>query len=184
MNAPNPFELLADNAGDEAEALNLDQLAAAAGDIDAAASSAEGIAPDGKAPPPPAAIDYTAEAVELTEFLATMFLPLYPRLAGVWTAERRAVVAPRLGAVLAKHGLSLERMLGTWGAEIMLCAAVAPLVLPTIQAVKQDNAEFRAKARQGNQATQTPGAATVAPTPPPPGVPAAPPDPNRFHEQA
>lgn len=168
-----------------AEVLDFGKLAAAAADIDGAATSADQIpGTEAAAPIAPVVIDYTAEAKDLTDFCAGMFLPLYPRLATVWTDEKRAILNQRLGAVLAKHGLSLERLLGQWGPELMLAVCVAPAILPTIQAIKADNAEARAQAQQQSQPQAPAQAAAVAAVATPPGKPAAPPDKAKLHEKA
>lgn len=110
----------------------------------------------------PAPTDWPAEAHDLVDFCAGMFFPLYPRLEAVWNEQRRRTLEGRLAAVLQKYNLNLERLLGKWGPEIMLAGVIAPAIMPTVRAVRDDLADLKAKAKEQARAA------------PPPDKPAAP----------
>jgi len=130
-------------------------------------------------------IDWQAESHDLVDFTTGMFFPLYPRLAGVWTPERCGTLEKRLAAVLKKYNLDMGTLLGKWGPEIMLAAAIAPAVLPTVKAIRLDHAEHKAQAKEKDRAAPAAGQTDVRA---PPAVrtseqgPAAPPDPVKLHE--
>jgi hypothetical protein len=130
-------------------------------------------------------IDWQAESHDLVDFATGMIFPLYPRLAGVWTPERCRTLETRLAAVLKKYNLDLGTLLGKWGPEIMLAAAIAPAVLPTVKAIRTDHAEHKAQQQEKDRAAPPAGRTDVQP---PPAVrtseqgPAAPPDPVKLHE--
>jgi len=84
----------------------------------------------------PVAVDPHAEAVDLIEFANALLLPLYPSLAGVYTADVRARLAAVSAPLMAKYGMSLGRM----GPEIGFLLAVVPLIQPTIAAIRADRA--------------------------------------------
>lgn len=158
------------------------ELGAAARAIDAEAAELEHAGPVPGAPAPAAqAVNWQAESHDLVDFATGMFFPLYPRLAGVWTPERCATLEHRLAAVLEKYKLDMGTLLGKWGPEIMLAAAIAPAVLPTVKAIREDNAERRAKAKEKVRAAPPPDT-PAAPPPPASDRPAAPPDPLKLHE--
>lgn len=107
-------------------------LAEAAADTPAAPG-----APAAAAPAAPAAVvDPHAEAVDLIEFANALLLPLYPSLAGVYTADVRARLAAVSAPLMAKYGMNLGRM----GPEIGFLLAVVPLIQPTIAAIRADRA--------------------------------------------
>jgi hypothetical protein len=134
-----------------------------------------------------APIDWAAEATDLMDFTVDTFVPLYPRLATVWTPERRLKIEKRLARVLEKHNLDMGRILGSWGAEIMLVAAIAPTVPASWQAIKADRAEQQEQAKEASRAAPPSGRTYAQP---PPAVrtvdqgPAAAPDTTKLHEQA
>lgn len=152
---------------DSADQLLVGELAGAAAAIDQAATSAErtDVQPDGAPAAAAVVIDWRAEAHDLVDFTTGMLFPLYPRLETVWTPTRCATLEGRLAAVLQKHNLDMGKLLGKWGPEIMLVATIAPAVMPTVRAVKDDLAELREKARE--QARAAPPAGQAAPPPAP-----------------
>ena len=164
----------------EQERSRFADMGAAAAGIDADAARLEqpgGPAAAPAAPAGPVVVDWNAESRDLVEFAAELFFPLWPRLATVWT-EEALIVDGRLAAVLKKRGLNMERILGQWGAEIMLAAAIVPAVVPTVQAIKADNADHRAAEKTGAAPVKaaTPAAAAAAPE-------AGPTDNNELHQE-
>lgn len=63
-----------------------------------------------------------------------MLSPLYPKLRAVWTPEACKAVAMATAPVLIKHNWVPD--LAKWGPEVMLCLTVAPLLRPTLDALK------------------------------------------------
>jgi len=110
----------------------------------------------------PAPIDWKAEAREVVDLATEGFFPLYPRLAEVWTDQKLDRFTLRLGAVMEKYNLTLGKLLGKWGPEIMLAAVTVPAVVPTYRVVRDTNRELREKAKQ-QQAGQELGVTAAAP---------------------
>lgn len=162
-------------------------LASAAAALDRTAAELDEPLPGAPAAAP-VVIDWQAEAHDLVDFTTGMFFPLYPRLATVWTAERCGTLERRLAAVLKKYNLDMGTLLGKWGPELMLAAAIAPAVLPTYRAIHEDLDELRAKAREQARAAPAPAGAPQSAPPPDlaklsPGPP-APPDQDQLHKAA
>lgn len=154
------------------------QLIEAAGGIDkqatnqadpiASATGEQPAAPPAAAPPPP--IDWKAEASEVVELATEGFLPLYPRLAEVWTPAKLDRLTVRLGAVMQKYDLTLGKLLGKWGPEILLGAVIVPAVVPSYRVVRDTNRELREKAKEQKPPAPVATAAAAAA----PSVPKAP----------
>jgi hypothetical protein len=150
-----------------------EELAAAliktAGAIDGeAAIAADPIAtgqPPGAAPltPLPAPIDWKAEAREVVDLATEGFFPLYPRLEEVWTPAKLERFTLRLSAVMQKYDLTLGKLLGKWGPEIMLAAVTVPAVVPTYRVIRDTNRELREKKKQEQPAGVVTPAAAPAP---------------------
>jgi hypothetical protein len=124
--------------------------------------AATGTPPPVLTPLAPAPIDWKAEAREVVDLATEGFFPLYPRLAEVWTDQKLDRFTLRLSAVMEKYDLTIGKLLGKWGPEIMLAAVTVPAVVPTYRVIRDTNRELREKAKQ----QQPPGA------PPPAGAPA------------
>ncbi len=141
---------------------------AAAIDGEAAASSSPiggekpGDTPSSAPPAPPPPVDWTAEAREVVDLATEGFFPLYPRLREVWTDEKLERLTLRLGAVMQKYDLTLGKLLGKWGPEILLGAAIVPTVVPTYRVIRDTHRELREKAKQERPAPQPAAAATAA----------------------
>lgn len=162
-------------------------------DADATRSDTAGAAGQPAGAPAPLEHDYTADAKELVDFAAELYFPIWPRLEQVWDQERRAKLVVRAAAVMKKWNFTMEAFLGKWGPEIMLAMSVGPAVLPTIQAIKADNADARKKAAEAERAAPPPDKSDA---PPPKAAPApadaaassassaAPPDELKLHKQA
>lgn len=163
-------------------------LLAAAAAIDGAAAGLDQAAPGADpaaAPAGPVVVDWHAEAKDLIDFAAELTFPIWPRLAQVWEPKKLEQLTTRLSRVMQKWDLTSER-LGKWAPEIMLAVTLVPAVIPTVQAIRQDNAEARAKAEEQGRAA--PPAGQVAAPPPkqaprPPGeTPPPAPDALKLHE--
>jgi len=120
-------------------------------------------------------VDYVAEAADLVEFAYANFVELYPSLEKIYTEPVRKKLAAKAGAVLKKRGWTLDRILDRWGAELGLLMAVQPLVVPTMKAIKADNAAARAaeleaqarlEAEKRGQGASPAAAGDVPPAPP------------------
>jgi hypothetical protein len=178
-------ELLEDSRRVDSLLADDSRLAQAARSIDGevAALEGEGPATPGAPAATPVAVDWVSEAHDLVDFTTGMFFPLYPRLQTVWTRERCGSLEVRLAAVLKKYNLDMGTLLGKWGPEIMLAAVIAPAVLPTWRAVKEDNAEHRARAKEKDRAAPPAGEESAPAPPAREGQgPAAPPDRVKLHE--
>jgi hypothetical protein len=82
-------------------------------------------------------VDYDAEARDVIEFAHALFTPVYPTLAQVYTTEAREKIAAAAGPLMRKYSFTL----GVIGPELMFVIAVAPLIVPTVQAIKHDRQE-------------------------------------------
>lgn len=106
---------------------------------------AAGIGPQPGEPAAPAGpTDWKAEADELVEWSYAMFAPLFPRIEPIYTPEKRRAIAAPLAAVCEKYGFTLAEFFRRWGPEFMLAAAVAPVIVPTVRAVRDDLADLKA----------------------------------------
>lgn len=110
----------------------------------------------------PAPVDYNAEARDLVEFLHSLFVPLYPSLATVYTPDVRARIAATAGPLMQKYDFTL----GRFGPELAFGIVVVPLIAPTMQAIKHDREQLakaaEAKAAQkGAVAGDAPGPAAA-----------------------
>jgi hypothetical protein len=143
--------------------------AAAALDREAALIEEAGAAAPGAAPIAPEAIDWTEEAAQLVTFATEMFFPLYPRLETVWTPAKLNALEGRLALVLKKYDLSLAKLLGKYGPEIMLAMVLVPSVMPTARAIRADLADLKAKAKEAARAA--PPVDQPAAAPPKPAAP-------------
>jgi hypothetical protein len=115
-----------------------DVLAAAAVDAEAPASPVAAAAQSTVAP-----IDYATEAREIIEFAHAMFTPLWPSLGTVYTDDVRARIIATAAPLMEKYKFTL----GVIGPELAFVLVTAPLVYPTIAAVKHDNEKRRTEAR-------------------------------------
>lgn len=187
-----------DSADDTRPASLVHELSAEALALDGAAAAAEHTAVRTGAAPaaaPLVVVDWKGEAHDLVDFSTGLFFPLYPRLASVWTPDRCSALEARLALVLQKYNLNMERLLGRWGPELMLAATIAPAVLPTVNAVRDDLRELREKRAEQERAAP-PRGRTEAPPPavrtdartidaaagPASSAPPAPPDQARLHQ--
>jgi len=111
-------------------------MAAAAADTGTATGQdAPGAAP-GAAP----ILDYGKEAADLVEFANAIYTPLWPSLSTVYTDEVRSKIAAAVAPVLQKYGFSLGDFFGKWAPEIGLAVTLAPLIPPTLAAIRADRA--------------------------------------------
>ena len=138
-----------------------DGVAAAARADATAAAAPPGGDPKAAAPAsskPAAPVDYGADARELLDFSVDMLGQAYPSLPVVWSSEVRGRVAVKLGAVFEKYGVTWAELFGRFAPEIGLALALAPVVGPTIKAIKADHQA----AKGGQGAAARPAAAQPA----------------------
>lgn len=167
--------------------------AAAALDREAAALESGAVTIAGAVAAAPVDVDWIQEAGHFTTFAREMFFPLYPRLEQVWTEKKIEALNGRLAVVLQKHDITLLKILGKWGPEIMLAAVIVPSVLPSYKAIAQDLADLKAQAAEKARAAPSKGqpSAPAPPAPTPaqdaaassPAVPGGPPDTAQLHKQ-
>lgn len=86
---------------------------------------------------PKAPVDYNDQCLDLINFTSDMFVPLYPRLADVYTREVKNKLAEGWGPVMQKYNLSLDIIFGKYGCWFGATMATIPLIMPTYQAIKQ-----------------------------------------------
>lgn len=103
--------------------------------------------PDDPAAQPPAEVDHTAEARDLLDFAYESLVPLYPSLAKVYTDDARQRIAIAGGRLLRKYGVDMATLFGQWGDEIAFAMVTLPLVVPTVQAIREDRAKAEAIAK-------------------------------------
>lgn len=108
----------------------------------------------GTVEPPAAPVDYLAEAKDCIEFAYDMFSPLYPSLQPIYTADVRERIAARAAPLMEKYGVTLSVL----GPELSFLITVAPLIVPTVKAIRHDRAQIRA-AQQGG--TENPPTAPI-----------------------
>lgn len=84
-------------------------------------------------------MDASTEAREVIRFAATLFCPLYPSLARVYTEERQEQLAQVSAPLMQKYGFSLGTLFERWGAEINFAIVALPLAKETAGAIKHDN---------------------------------------------
>lgn len=84
-------------------------------------------------------LDAATEAREVIRFATTLFFPLYPSLARVYTEERQEQLAQVSAPLMQKYGLSLGMLFERWGAEINFAIVALPLAKETASAIKHDN---------------------------------------------
>ncbi|HJV86925.1 MAG TPA: hypothetical protein VJ698_15775 [Noviherbaspirillum sp.] len=88
------------------------------------------------------------EAKDLIQFGLSLFTPLYPSLARIYTPEKQQRLAEVTGPLMAKYNLSLGAIFEKWGAEINFAIVALPLAAETAKAIKADNAERKAAAEE------------------------------------
>lgn len=105
-------------------------------------------------------MDPYTEAREIIRFATTLFFPLYPSLARVYTEERQEQLAVVSAPLMRKYGLSLGALFERWGAEINFAIVAAPLAGETAKAIKADNQarELAAKEAEAKERQERPNA--------------------------
>lgn len=139
---------------------DLNQLKAEAAEIDA-----EFIPAGSPDPEPAAGVDYLLEAKNLIEFAVTLFTPLFPSLANVYTEANKAALASASAPMMEKYNLSMGGLFEKFGAEINFAMVSLPLGMQTYRAIQADLAERREKkpepAKKAQAASQSEGAPNV-----------------------
>jgi hypothetical protein len=126
-----------------------DVLAEATADAAQMASPAGATAaPSSTAPTVAAIVDYDAEARDIVAFAYAMFAPIYPSLEAIYTVDARARIVAAAAPLMRKYAFTL----GVVGPELMFVIAVAPLIVPTMKAVKHDNEKARQEASRAEAA--------------------------------
>jgi hypothetical protein len=117
-----------------------DPLLAAADAADAAAAPPAPPAPGEPATgaPDASAADELYGALDLLRLAVTQ---LKPSLAPVWTDQALRRIADAAPPVMAKYGWTVGGFFATWGPEIALVAAAAPLALGTARVLRADAAK-------------------------------------------
>lgn len=145
-------------------------IAAAAADQEPAAPTSSPADPPTSSPAAAAPTDYLAEARDFLDFAKMLCFPIWPSLATIYDDTTTGNIARRLAAVAEKYGITGALIFGKYGAEIMLAGALVPLAIPTIQAIKHDNAQAKANvqktpAGEAGRVEQTAGTSDAAESP-------------------
>lgn len=129
---------------DQARAESLAAIALQVGGDETNAGAPEGV---------PAAVPMGAEqeAKEVIEFGCSLFVPLYPSLAQVWTPEVRGNIATAAAPLMEKYGVTLGGIFDQWGAEIRFAMVAFPVASATVGAIKHDNAARKAAAEEAER---------------------------------
>lgn len=135
----------------------LDALEAEARAVDLAVAPAP--VADEKAQAATAPANEVAELAALITILSSMFVPVFPSLANIYTPETISSLASAAVPVMQKRGWSTSELLGKYAEELALAAVAAPVALATWQCVKADSEA--AKRKNG----ETAPAAVAAETP-------------------
>lgn len=134
---------------------NIEQLAAQAAALDGAVLAAENpiVDPD---PDPAAAVppDALSEARDLIGFGVTLFMPLYPSLAAVYTPDRQEKLAAVSVPLMQKYNLTFSGLFEKWGPEINFVIVAGPIAAETIRACRADNAARKAAAEAAENAAK------------------------------
>lgn len=133
---------------------NISQIQGAAAAIDAELAAAQAPQPApavvaAAAGPEQAAVQ---EARAIITFALTLFVPMYPSLAGIYTDEAQSRLAAVSVPLMQKYDISMEGIFAKWGPEIQFTAVAGPLLIATAQAVKADNAARAAAAKEAQNA--------------------------------
>lgn len=139
---------------------DLNQLKAEAAEIDAEFIPAG--SPESETRP---GMDYLMEARNLIEFAVTLFVPLFPSLANVYTDAAKVALANASAPMMEKYNMSMGGLFEKWGPEINFAMVSFPLGLQTYRAIQADLAERREKkpepASKAQAVSQSEGAANV-----------------------
>lgn len=103
---------------------------------------------DATSSPDEPAISFTSEARGLIDFAVSLFTPLFPSLAAIYTEPAKASLAGATAPLMEKYNFSMGKLFERWGAEINFAIVAMPLGLQTYQAVKLDIASRKEKAEQ------------------------------------
>lgn len=96
------------------------------------------------------AVTAETEAAELASILqavATLFVPVFPSLAKIYTPETCGALATATVPVMRKHGWKVPGIMAAWAEEIALATVALPLGFATWQAVQSDIAQAEKSAK-------------------------------------
>jgi hypothetical protein len=85
----------------------------------------------------PVVIDTLGEARDLIRFVVGVFVPLYPKLEAVYTAERQDALAQASVPLMEKYGVTMGGMFERWGPEIRFALVAVPLAMETAKVVQE-----------------------------------------------
>lgn len=129
---------------------DLDNLAAAAAAVDAevAPPAAQFVAGEDtqlEQVAPTAEVE-AAELAAILQAMTSLFVPLFPSLAAVYTPEACRSLAAATVPFMRKRGWTLPGIMAAWAEEIALAVVAFPLAFATWTAVNADIAQAKAKA--------------------------------------
>lgn len=91
------------------------------------------------------AITEAAELASILQAITSLFVPVFPSLAGIYTPETCGALATATIPVMYKHGWTVPGILANWAEEIALATVAVPLGLATWHSVKADIAKAEKK---------------------------------------
>lgn len=100
--------------------------------------------------------DMHAEARDLIGFGVTLFAPLYPSLAAVYTPEKQERLAAVSVPLMQKYNITFAGLFEKWGAEINFAIVAVPLAGETLRACRADNAARKEAEEKENAAKNQP----------------------------
>ena len=109
--------------------------------------AAEQVAHGAEEPAAPG-LGLAGELKALTLAFVAMASPIFPSLGRIYTEQTTEAATNAAAAVCIKHGWLQDGVMGEWGEEIAAAVVILPLAFATVQGVKGDLAEARAKQQQ------------------------------------
>lgn len=79
-----------------------------------------------------------AEIEGILTIVSSIFMPVFPSLKEIYTADTIKSIASATVPVMVKHGWSAGAMLGKWAEELALAAVVLPVGFATYKGVQAD----------------------------------------------
>lgn len=98
-------------------------------------------------PEPEGAIDPAAAWAQLPMMFGGILSIAMPEMKGVYTEDKCLAWGAAMAQVAQKYGWDAGETMSRWAPEIALTVASIPLVLPTMEAIKQRKIAARAKSK-------------------------------------
>lgn len=96
--------------------------------------------------------DETVRQVEelkgLLQIVSGLFVPMFPKLAEIYTDQTCGALAMATIPVMQKHGWTTGDLMGKWGPEIGLLSVAAPVGIATYQVIAEAREEAKKKEKE------------------------------------